>query len=81
MKKVSRSKKKNGGEPISDYIFISKNISTQSNTDQTYEEIGIVHVTDSAGINVISNSITNVSNFFGSKGYDNPIFDKTRNDL
>jgi hypothetical protein len=60
-------------------IFLSGNISTQPNTDDTYREVGIVHLTDTAGINAIRGFATELSNFFGSKGFDNPLIDHLRN--
>jgi len=80
-KKQVNFKKHGGDGALTDNMFMTSNISTEPNIDPAYQEIGIVHVTDTAGINAISNTITGIANIFGSKGADNPIFDKTRNDL
>ena len=62
------------------YIYKSTQISTQPNTDADYQEIGVIHVTDSSPINAARGLATDVANFFGSKGYDNTVFDFARND-
>jgi hypothetical protein len=62
------------------YIYKSTQISTQPNTDADYQEIGVIHVTDSSPINAARGLATGVANFFGSKGYDNTVFDFARND-
>jgi hypothetical protein len=66
------------------YIYLNpegmtNQITTQANDDPAYHEIGIIHVTDSAAINVARGFVTNVSNFFGAKGFDNTVFDLARN--
>jgi hypothetical protein len=60
------------------YLFPSDKISIQSMTSD-YKQIGIVHITDSAGINFIRQFGTNLANTFGSKGFDNVIYDELRN--
>ena len=62
------------------YIYKSTQISTQPNTDTDYQEIGVIHVTDSSPINAARGLATGVANFFGSKGFDNTVFDFARND-
>ena len=62
------------------YIYKSTQISTQPNTDTDYQEMGVIHVTDSSPINAARGLATGVANFFGSKGYDNTVFDFARND-
>lgn len=76
-KNISRNLK--GGAKKADYIYLSKNISTQPNTDMSYKEIGIAHVTDSGAINALKGLATGVANMFGSKGFDNSVYDITRN--
>ena len=66
------------------YIYLNpegmtNQISTQANDDPAYTEIGIIHVTDSAAINAARGFVTDVSNLFGAKGFDNTIFDLARN--
>ena len=61
------------------YIFPSERISTQSNTDANYQEVGIIHVTESSAINMARGLVTNVYNAVGAQGFDNTIFDSARN--
>ena len=74
--KVNRNLKGGGSET---YIFPSQNISTQPNEDINYKEIGIIHVTDSAAVNALKGFATGVANIFGSKGFDNSVYDNARN--
>ena len=71
------------GVPPSDhpdvYIFPSERISTQPNADINYQEVGIIHVTESSAINMARNLVTNVYNAVGAQGFDNTIFDSARN--
>ncbi len=60
------------------YVFMSDKISIQS-IPSDYKQIGIIHISDSAGINAIRQFGTNLANTFGSKGFDNTIYDKLRN--
>ena len=79
--KTTRRRRYQGGEEPAKatFIFSSKQLSTQSNTDDEYEEVGIIHITDSAAINALREAGTGVMNFFGSKGFDNIVFDTCRN--
>ena len=61
------------------YIYNSSNISTQQNQDINYKEIGIIHITESGAVNIATAFATGVANIFGSKGFDNSVYDKTRN--
>ena len=70
--------RKRGGS-TEKFIFMADNISTQPNTDSSYKEVGILHVTDSTAVNIIRGIATNVSNLFGDKGFDNPLIDDLRN--
>jgi len=58
-------------------IFLSENISMQS-IPNNYKQIGILHLTDSAAINAIRDIGTGFFNAFGSKGFDNIIYDNLR---
>lgn len=80
-KKMKHTRKKRGGDGSPEnFIFLSKQISTQHNDDMEYKEIGIIHITDSAAINALRNFGSGIANFFGSKGFDNTVFDTCRND-
>ena len=61
------------------YIYKSSNISTQQNQDINYKEVGIIHITESGAINIVKGFATGFANMFGSKGFDNSVYDKTRN--
>jgi len=76
-KKSIKNIKKGGDNSI--YIFLSDNITTQPNNDNSYREIGVVHITDSAAVNALRSDVTNFANFFGAKGFDNTIVDGLRN--
>ena len=60
------------------YLFPSDKISIQS-IPSDYKQIGIIHISDSAGINALRQIRTNLANTFGSKGFDNAIYDQLRN--
>ena len=60
------------------YVFDSKLLSTQLNIDPSYYEVGLIHISESSGINVVRGVVTDVTNFFGSKGVDNAIYDLLR---
>ena len=67
-------------EVSSIYVYRSPQITSQINADAAYQEVGIVHVTESAAINAARGLVTGAANFFGSKGFDNTVFDTARND-
>ena len=73
--------RKKGGKVVDTYLFTSTDISTQPNIDPTYEEIGIIHDTETAGISLVRGAVTDFANIFGAKGFDNTIFDNLRNTL
>jgi len=78
--KSRKSKTQKGGAGVkADYIFDSTNISTQPNTDMSYKEVGVIHITESAAINALKGFATGVANIFGAKGFDNSVYDKARN--
>ena len=76
-KKNTITRKQKGGE--NKYIFKSDNITTQENKDSTYKEIGIIHITESGAINILRSAATGLFNIVGSKGFENIIYDETRN--
>jgi hypothetical protein len=59
-------------------IFSSPKLSTQPCNNPNYRRIGIVHLSDSIGINFLRNNATELFNAFGSKGFDNSIYDQLR---
>lgn len=74
-------RRKKGGNIVNEYLFMTTNISTQPNIDPMYEEIGIIHQTETAGINIIRGVATDLANVFGAKGIDTKIYDELRNTL
>jgi hypothetical protein len=79
--KIKKSNKnKSGGSIENAHFFDDNRLSTQENKDNTYNEIGIIHTCESVAINIIRSTATGFLNMFGSKGFDNTIFDKARND-
>ena len=64
---------------INEYVYLSSQISTQQNADINYKEIGVIHITESGAVNVLTKFATGIANLFGSKGFDNSIYDKARN--
>jgi hypothetical protein len=61
-------------------ILLNSKISTEPNLDPSYKNIGMIHITDSRGINVIREIGTEIMNIFGNKGFDNQIYDELRNE-
>lgn len=83
-KRTKRRKQRGGNEtknPIiandnnNIQIFESPALSCSSNTDSNYKEKGIVHYTNSEGINVFRDAGTGIFNFFGSKGFEGKIYE------
>jgi hypothetical protein len=60
-------------------LYKSKNISTQQNTDPSFTEVGIVHLSDSTGISIVRDFATGVANMVGRKGFDNGPIQQLRN--
>lgn len=82
VKTCKRFSKNKGGNSVdkSYYIFRTDRISTEPNTDNTYKEIGIIHLSESIAINAARGFVTGVANLFGKKGFENIIYDNLRND-
>ena len=59
-------------------ILYTQKITTQLNTDPAFTEIGIVHYTDTQGINIVRQFGTTVVNMFGGKGFDTSVYDSLR---
>ena len=58
-------------------IFFTDKISIQS-MPNNYKSVGIIHITESSGINVLRGIGTDVANIFGNKGFDNSVYDHLR---
>ena len=76
-KKADKNLKKGGDRNTS--VFSDHRISTQQNSDPAFKESGVIHFSDSQAINALREVGTGFSNFFGSKGFDNAIYDNLRN--
>lgn len=68
-----------GANNHANYVFSTNQISTQYNIDPRFNEIGIIHVTDSDAIGSFRAIGTDFANVFGAKGFDNSIIDIARN--
>lgn len=66
--------------PHTTNLFFDNRISTEANTDPAYMAAGIVHLTDTAGINALRSIGTEWANMFGAKGFDVSVYDTLRND-
>jgi uncharacterized protein YbjQ (UPF0145 family) len=75
---TKRSHRRTSSNKSIDHVFHSSRLSTQENKDMSYKEIGIIHVTDAAGVNVIRAFGNEIANAFGAKGFDNKVFDEAR---
>ena len=73
-----KSKKQYGGNNKV-FIFNTLNkLSMETNKDPTYTEKGIIHTTTVGAINAVRGFATGIANIFGSKGFDNTIYDQKR---
>jgi hypothetical protein len=61
------------------YFFSTDRITVEPNKDPDYKEIGVIHVTESAAVNIGRGFFTGVANAFGSSGFDNSVYDLARN--
>ena len=78
--KIRKIKKSLGGATETHInIYSTTKITTEPNTDSSYFPVGLVHFSDSEGINSVRGFATGVANIFGNKGFDNTIYDKLRN--
>ena len=62
-------------------FFYSTNISTAKNTDPSYKEVGIFHMSSIAGLNALRSFGTNLANFFGFDGFEDSVIDTLREKL
>ena len=70
-KKYRKNTKGGNVTDVDIYIFKTHQISTEPNTDNTFKEIGIIHLSESIAINAARGFITGVANVFGKKGFEN----------
>ena len=62
-------------------IYLSKHLSTDTNTDPEYTEIGIVHRTEIKGLDLIRDTVTSISNTVGLSGVDSSVYVNLRNTM
>jgi hypothetical protein len=72
--KISGGKK----EKNEKVVFLTDKISTQSNHDDQYKEIGIVHMSEAGSVNVVREFGTGLANVLGRGGFDSTIYDEIR---
>lgn len=78
----SKKIKKQCGGSNSVFIFNTMNkISMEMNKDPEYVERGIIHTTTVGAINAVRGFATGIANIFGSKGFDNTIYDQKREEV
>jgi hypothetical protein len=53
-------------------------LSMEPNKDPSYTEKGIIHTTTVGAINIVRGIASGFANMFGSKGFDNTIYDQKR---
>jgi hypothetical protein len=73
-----KSKRQCGGN---DKVFLFNTlnqISMEPNKDPAYTEKGIIHTTTVGAINIVRGIASGFANMFGSKGFDNSIYDQKR---
>jgi len=73
-----KSKKQYGGNGTV-FLFNTLNkLSMEPNKDPSYTEKGIIHTTTVGAINIVRGIASGFANMFGSKGFDNTIYDQKR---
>ena len=73
--------RKVGGSKEPNNIYLSKQLSTDPNTDLAYHEIGIVHRTEIKGISLLRGAVTEISNTVGFSGVDSSVYVHLRNQM
>jgi hypothetical protein len=74
-----KTKRKGGATaPAPKNIILGNSISFSSNTESDYKSIGIAHVTESAGMNVLRDIGTSWLNLVGQKGFESSVHDYCR---
>ena len=59
-------------------VILGNTISFSSNTESEYKAVGIAHVTESAGVNVLRDIGTELFNVLGQKGFQSGVHDYCR---
>ena len=81
-KNKRQTRNQNGGNESNDVdsnLFLSEKISCSGNNDSNYKEKGIIHHTESAGINALRDVGTGFLNFFGEKGFEGSVYEICKN--
>ena len=81
MTNTRKKMKRKGGAATEDApknIILGNAISFSSNTESDYKSIGIAHVTESAGMNILRDIGTSWLNIVGQKGFESSVHDYCR---
>jgi hypothetical protein len=73
-----KSKKQYGGNGTVFFFNTLNKLSMEPNKDPSYTEKGIIHTTTVGAINIVRGIASGFANMFGSKGFDNTIYDQKR---
>jgi hypothetical protein len=77
----SKTRKRKGGAAITNppkNVILSNIISFSANTESEYKSVGVAHVTESAGVNVLRDIGTKLFNILGQKGFQSSVHDYCR---
>jgi hypothetical protein len=77
----SKTRKRKGGAAITNppkNVILSNIISFSANTESEYKSVGVAHVTESAGVNVLRDIGTELFNILGQKGFQSSVHDYCR---
>ena len=78
--KKSKTRKRRGGAITTPpkNVILSNIISFSANTESEYKSVGVAHVTESAGVNVLRDIGTELFNILGQKGFQSSVHDYCR---
>jgi len=76
----SKTRKRKGGAITTPpkNVILSNTLSFSSNTESEYKSVGVAHVTESAGVNVLRDIGTELFNILGQKGFQSSVHDYCR---
>ena len=79
MSRHTRKNKMDGGSnKKSDHVYLTTKMTMGPNTDPNYKPIGIIHRSETVGLNILRRLGTDLSNFFGGKGFDVGVYNYCR---
>ena len=81
-KRRERTRRSGGADSpppsLDNNVFMTKQISMDTNRERAFRPVGVVHYSESMAINALRDVGTGVMNMFGQKGFDNTIYDQLR---